>query len=66
MFADLDSVPVVGTMCVLAAHQLHMAEKVYDALAQIMEDLAEGTSVRPEDCEIVWDWMHMMEKQVTE
>ena len=66
MFADLDSVLVVGTMCVLLAHELLMAEKPYDALAQIMEDIAEGIPVRPEDWEIIWNWMHMMEEQVTE
>ena len=66
MFADLDSVLVVGTMCVLSAHKLHMAGTTYDALAQIMEDIAEGIPVRPEDREIVLNWMHMMEEQVTE
>jgi hypothetical protein len=41
-------------------------DETYQALAKIMEDIAEGIPVRPEDREIVLNWMHMMEEQVTE
>jgi hypothetical protein len=46
-----------------------MSEKAsytYEALVQLMDDLAEGKPVSPEDWEIVRNWMHMMEEQVTE
>jgi hypothetical protein len=66
MFAELDSAPVVGTMCVLAAHNFIMGGKIYQALAQIMEDIAKGTIVHAEDWNIVWDWMQTMEAQIDE
>ena len=66
MFAGMDSVLVVGTMWVLLAHELTMAGRIYQALTQIMENIAKGKTVRAEDWEIVWNWMQMMEAQVTE
>jgi hypothetical protein len=66
MSVDMDGVPVVGTMWVLSAHDFLMYGRTYQALVQIMEDIAKGKSVHAEDWEIVWNWMQMMEAQVAE
>jgi hypothetical protein len=66
MFAGMDSVLVVGTMWVLSVHEMTMAGRIYQALTQIMDNIAKGKTVRPEDWEIVWHWMQMVEAQVIE
>ena len=43
-----------------------MDGKIYQALAQIMEDIAKGTIVDAKDWEIVWDWMQTIEAQIAE
>jgi hypothetical protein len=43
-----------------------MDGRIYQALAQIMEDIAKGKIVHAEDWRIVWDWMQTIEAQIAE
>jgi hypothetical protein len=43
-----------------------MDGKTYQALAQIMEDIAKGKIVHAKEWNIVWEWMQTMEAQIAE
>jgi hypothetical protein len=43
-----------------------MYGRTYQALVQIMEDIAKGKIVHAKDWEIVWNWVQTMEAQIAE
>jgi len=43
-----------------------MDGRTYQALSQIMEDIAKGKIVHAKDWEIVWNWMQTIEAQFAE